>query len=865
MCPLIAVRALLGVLFMPPFDMMLARKLEFLLELSNDAILVLDKQGLIVAANEVAGRIFNCTCNDLNGVAFRSLRTPESIKPLPYETQPESLIYEAWFHRRADGQFLADVSFSTITENGEKFYVSVLRDITPREESERQQQLASAVFENSIQGIVITDAKNRILAVNPAFERLTGYGARELIGRTPNILKSGLQDRAFYAAMWYSITIEGRWQGEIWNRHKSGEMFPEWLTISVVRDGAGKIAHHIAICSDISERKQTEQKLRRLTDLYSALSEINQLIARRMDQDSLLSEICRIAVDYGHLKLAWIGFLDEKTRQVVPVAVHGEGREHVEKLRLPVDPDIPGSRAVASTAFHSGSFVVSNDYLADPSMDYWREFVKLLGLRAVAAFPIRRSGVVAGILTVYSADKDFFDDDLTLLLRRMVDDISFALDSLDKEERRRVAEARIGYLASHDTLTGLHRRNALEEVLTREHAEARRHGCSYALALIDLDHFKVINDSYGHAVGDQVLVNMARVLKDALREMDWVGRWGGEEFLCLLPDTNSALALQGMQRLRERISGTLFPIEEGRSLRVTASIGVASFPVDGQTVADLLVQVDTALYRAKQEGGDRVACVENARSIFLVGGQIEEALREHRIVPAYQPIVSLASGDVVADEALARLVVPDGETLEAGGFIESAAHLHQLHRIDQTVIQQAMTHCAARLRAGAPARLHFVNASAEFLSHPRLIKSLLDDARCHCSEIEMPERCVKPIVVEITERAMLSDRQAVLRSLQPLLDFGLRIALDDFGSGYSSFLYLAEFPVSFLKIEQHLVNRVCEDRRIAAMVRSIAALATDLGLITIAEGIEDAPTAEVLRGLGVDWGQGYYFGWPQIE
>ncbi|MHB8415659.1 MAG: bifunctional diguanylate cyclase/phosphodiesterase [Acidiferrobacteraceae bacterium] len=850
---------------MPPFNPRLAQKLEFLLNLSNDAILVLDEQGRIVVANDVAGRIFGCSRNDLNGVVFRSLRTPESIKPLPYETRPENLIYEAWFRRRADAQFLADVSLSTIIEDGEKFYVSVLRDITPREESLRQQQLASAVFDNSTQGIAITDAKNRILAVNPAFERLTGYSASELIGRTPNILKSGLQDRTFYAAMWYSITIDGRWEGEIWNRHKSGEMLPEWLTISVVRDGAGKIAHYIAICSDISERKQAERKLQRLADLYSALSEIDQLIAHRLDQDSLFSEICRIAVDYGHLKLAWIGFLDEKTRQVVPTAVHGEGKEHVEKLRVPIDSDVPGGRAVVSMAFRSGSCIVSNDYLGDPSMDYWRGFIKLLGLQAVAAFPIRRAGTVVGILTVYSEDKDFFEEDLTLLLQRMADDISFALDSLDQEERRRMTEARISYLASHDTLTCLHRRNALEEVLAREHAEAERHGRSYGLALIDLDHFKVINDSYGHAVGDQVLVAVARVLKETFREMDWVGRWGGEEFLCLLPETDSALALQTMQRLRERIAGTLFPTEEGRSLRVTASIGVVSFPADGQTVADLLVQVDTALYRAKQEGGDRVARVENAPSIFLVGGQIEEALREHRIIPAYQPIVSLSSGDVVADEALARLVVPGRETLEAGCFVESAAHLHQLHRIDQTVIQQAMTRCVTRLRAGAPPRLHFVNASAAFLSHPQLITNLLEDARCHCTELEMPERCVKPIVVEITERAMLSDRQVVLRSLQPLLDFGLRIALDDFGSGYSSFLYLAEFPVSFLKIEQHLVNRVCQDRRIAAMVRSIASLARDLGLTTIAEGIEDAATAEMLGNLGVDWGQGYYFGWPQIE
>lgn len=849
---------------MPPFSPTLARKLEFLLDLNNDAVLVLDEKGVIVAANEVAGRIFGCPREDLVSVVFRELRTPAGIKPLPYETRPDSLIYEAWFHRRRGARFLADVSVSTIAENGERFYVSVLRDISPREESQRQQQLAAAVFENSLQGIMITDAENRILAVNPAFECITGHGAGEAVGRAPSFLKSGVQDASFYTAMWHAITHEGRWQGEIWNRRKNGEVYPEWLSISVVRDEAGEITHHIAVFSDISARKQAEQRLQRLTDLYSALSEINQLIARHPDRDTLFSEACRMAVDYGHLKLAWIGMLDEKTRQVAPAAVYGEGGEHVERLRVPHDPDRPGGHAVVSTAIRTGEFVVSNDYLGDPTTRYWHEFVRSLGLRSVAAFPIRRAGAVIGALVVYATEKDFFDADLTLLLRRMTDDISFALDSLDQEERRRAAEARIAYLARHDTLTGLHRRNALEEALAREHAEARRHGRTYSMALIDIDHFKVINDSYGHAVGDEVLMQVAHVLKETFRVMDWIGRWGGEEFLCLLPETDSDLALHGMERLRKRIAATPFSIQS-RSLRVTASVGVASFPSDGQTVADLLVQVDAALYRAKQQGGDCVMCAERTPGIFLVGGQIEEALSEGRILPAYQPIVSLTDGKVVADEALARLSVPGGEVLEAGRFIEAAAHLHQLHRIDQVVIQQALARCAARLRAGDPPRLHFVNVSAGLLLHSSLVMNLLEQAQCYCQDLQMPQNCAKPIVVEITERAMLNDRPAVRRRLQPLLDFGFRIALDDFGSGYSSFLYLAEFPVSFLKIEQHLVNRAAQDPRTAAMVRSIASLARDLGLTTIAEGIEDASTAKTLCNLGVDWGQGYYFGKPRLE
>ncbi len=850
---------------MPPsLSPALAKKLEFLLELTNDVVLVLDAKGLVIVTNEAAGSVFRCSQKDLEGAIFRGLRTSDSITPLPYETRPDNLIYQAWFHRKDGGRFLGDVSVSTITDNGEKYYVCLLRDVSIQEESRRQQQLSSAVFENSLQGIVITDENNRILAANPAFVRLTGYGLSDLLGRTPNILKSGLQDRNFYAGMWYAITGEGHWQGEIWNRCKNGDIIPLWLTISVVRDSAGKINHHIAICSDISERKQGEKKLKRLTDLYSALSEINQLIARRLDQEALFREVCRVAVDYGGLNLACIGLVDQETGYVVPTSAYGEHKTEIEKLRIPIDSSEPASRSVLTEAIRTGRLVVANDYLSDPASLHWGEFVKSLRLRAIAAFPIARAGVPIGALAVYAEERDVFDEELTLLIGRMADDISFALDMLDQDKRHREAEARIAYLARHDTLTGLHRRNALEEALVSEHIEAERSGHPFSIALIDLDHFKVINDSYGHGVGDEVLVQVAQMLRQSLRETDWVGRWGGEEFLCVFPDTDSEVAEERMQRLCRRIASASFS-EENRSLRLTVSIGIASFPDDGRSIADLLACSDAALYRAKREGGDRVERLKQDPSIFLVGGQIEEALREGRIVAAYQPIVSLQTGAVVADEALARLRLVNGEILEAGSFIEAAAHLHQIQRIDQAIIHKAMTRCAQRLRDGHEPRLHFVNASAAFLSHPEMIATLLERVRCDGLELYGPESAIKPIAVEITEREMLNDRPVVLRSLQPLLEFGLRIALDDFGSGYSSFLYLAELPVSFLKIEQRLANQVVQDTRIGTMVKSIASLAKELNLVTIAEGIEDAATAEALRDLGVDWGQGYHFGRPGIE
>ncbi len=841
-----------------------SRDVAFFLELCNDAVLVLDENGIITAVNAQAGQIFGCFSEELLHTAFRSLRTADNIKPLPYVTRPDNLIYEAGFLRRNGTEFQADVSLSTIVENDRKFYVSVLRDLSPREESQRQQRLATAVFENSLQGIMITDPDGRVLAVNRAFEQITGFDVSDVINQVPNLLQSDLQSPDLYVSMRQHIADHGRWQGEIRGQRKNGGGYTAWLSISAIRDERGRITHQVGVFSDISELKQTEEKLKRLTSLYSALSEINQIIARRPDQNELFAKTCQLAVDYGQLNLAWIGVLDKNTGRVSPEAAYGKDEDHVRRLSISIDPDVPSGRSAASRAIRTGEYVVSSTTLHETAGPDRLDFPDRIGLSAAAAFPLRRAGLVFGALTVYAAEEGFFDEELTFLLRRMADDISFALDSFDQEERRRAVETHIAYLARHDTLTGLHRRSALEEALGHKHAEAERRGQSYSIALIDIDHFKVINDSYGHAIGDEVLVQIAELLRTSCRSMDWVGRWGGEEFLCLIPDSDSGVAMQSMERLRERISSSSFDVAD-RSLRVTISVGVASFPKDGDSVSDLLVKVDAALYRAKQHGGDRLEQAERNPGIFLIGGQIEEALKEHRILPAYQPIVALSNEEIVADEALARLRLEDGEFLEANRFVNAAGHLHQLHRIDDVVIRQAMNRCIGRIQNGNYTHLHFVNASAGLLAHPDRVAGLLTHVKALYENQHLPMGCAKSIVVEITERAMLEDRKAVLRSLQPLVEFGFRIALDDFGSGYSSFLYLSEFPVSFLKLEQHFVNRVTKDPRTAVMVKGIASLARDLGLTTIAEGIEDPDTAAMLRDLGVDWGQGYYFGRPQIE
>ncbi|CUA98150.1 bifunctional diguanylate cyclase/phosphodiesterase [Thiomonas bhubaneswarensis] len=422
-------------------------------------------------------------------------------------------------------------------------------------------------------------------------------------------------------------------------------------------------------------------------------------------------------------------------------------------------------------------------------------------------------------------------------------------------------------LANQDSLTGLLNRRGMGEHLQRAHDRAQQDGIGYALVLFDLDHFKLINDGFGHAAGDAVLQQVAHLLQTRVRKEDHVARWGGEEFLVLLPDSTLETARAAAEKMRDLIAHTRMSVG-GAELRLTASFGVSAWePAARLTIAELLGQCDSALYNAKAGGRNRVRQFEGkSAQDYLRGFTLKRAIEYDRIRAAYQPLVSLADGKVVGYEALARLVGEDGEVIPAGQFIDVANRLRLEHRIDARVSKQVMAHCSQRIEAtGAPMK-YMINCSADFLSRPEDVQQLLDRAQHYCEScaVDMTGR-EKPMVIEITERQLIGDAEAVRKLVQPLIDFGFQLAVDDFGSGYSSYLYVLKLPVKYLKIEAELVREAAHSPRAQAMVRSINSMAHELGILTIAEGIEDQATAEAMRHIGVDWGQGYYWGRPEIS
>lgn len=475
--------------------------------------------------------------------------------------------------------------------------------------------------------------------------------------------------------------------------------------------------------------------------------------------------------------------------------------------------------------------------------------------RSLAALPIgNQDSEDSGLILLYSDSTDFFDHIGNNFFSSVIHLANNAL-------KQNALLNNLSHLASHDMLTGAMNRRGIQEILDKEIARSRRKSNALSIILFDIDRFKLVNDRLGHAEGDRVLEIVSEITFHTLRSEDYFGRWGGEEFICIIPETPHCEAIQIAERIRKNINSK--PIQTSQnSLNISASFGVASFPKDADCTDKLVIAADTALYQAKRGGRDRVISINTVHQhIYNVGSMLDSALCEGRITPAFQPIVDLNTGAVVAEEVLAQLKMPNGEMVAAKDFIDSAHQLQLLHRIDKAILLQAFSHCRTSINTGAERIDHFVNISADLLCHRDLVEEIIESALDSCHQCGDKIGDIKPMVIEITERELLDDIDTAIELLTPFTDFGMRLALDDFGSGYSSFHYLADLPIEFLKIDGALIQRI-QEPKVRAIIQGIQDTASSLGIITLAEYVESPVTEAILKDIGINWGQGFYYGKP---
>jgi diguanylate cyclase (GGDEF)-like protein len=424
---------------------------------------------------------------------------------------------------------------------------------------------------------------------------------------------------------------------------------------------------------------------------------------------------------------------------------------------------------------------------------------------------------------------------------------------------RRSYERQLQHMADHDPLTGLLNRRSFERELKRHVAEIERYGAKGAALVLDLDNFKYYNDTLGHHVGDELIVRMARVLEDRLRETDVLARLGGDEFAVILPKEDVDGATHVAEALLECIRVEGQRLNSGRGKAITASVGIAMFDDEERlTGEEVLVNADLAMYDAKEAGRDRIALyqTEDHAQGRMQGrikwvDQIRVALDEDGFTLLAQPITNLDGAPCDRYELLLRMNGEDGDLIPPGTFLYIAERLGWVNEIDRWVSRRAI-----QILADRPDIQLEVNLSGLSIGDDRLMRAV---------EEGLEETAVDPsrLTFEITETAAVANIAKARAFAERLSELGCQFALDDFGAGFGSFYYLKHLPFDFLKIDGEFVKGCARSKTDRLLIEAVVGIARGMGKRTIAEFVGDEETVSTLRRLGVDFGQGYHLGHPE--
>jgi diguanylate cyclase (GGDEF)-like protein/PAS domain S-box-containing protein len=616
----------------------------------------------------------------LNSQAFD--RLPEQTRTLPTMLYPLKLNGSCVgilgiSTKKPQQQKQHEQALLQLTAQHAGFALGMLRSFVSKDNDQGNLKLAAAVFDSSLEGIFITDTNGTILAANAACNRITGYDSLELIGQNPRLFKSNHHGEEFYTALWNTVRQQNQWEGEIWNKRKSGEVYPQWLSISAIKNEHGQVQNYIGIFIDISKQK--------------------------------------------------------------------------------------------------------------------------------------------------------------------------------------AAERHLAYLAYHDQLTELPNRDLFHDRLNMAVLQAKRSQQNIAVLFIDLDHFKYINDTFGHATGDQLLQQVALKLASCLREEDTLARMGGDEFTVILQEFNNRQDVEMAARRILDALDTPFLVEH-HALYVSASIGISFFPDDGNDASELMKRADTAMYSAKNDGRRRLHFFQSSMEGYSLNRVAMEqhlriALEQNEFIVFYQPQIDVNSGRIVGVEALLRWQRPGIGLIPPNQFIPLAEDTGLILPIGEWVLSEACKqHKLWKNTRNLNLRMG-VNLSSHQFKQANLSTTVANILK----ETGMDPRFLD---LELTESVAMQDVYTSLRTLKTLKHAGVQISIDDFGTGYSSLSYLKQFPIDRLKIDQSFVADIATDPNSAAIVLAIIAMSHSLGLDVIAEGVETQEQLKFLKMHGCNEVQGYLFGRP---
>jgi len=624
-----------------------------------------------------------------------------------------------------------------------------------------------------------------------------------------------------------------------------------------------RLAENVSFALDnfdrAEEKAKTEEQKERLTRMFAALSATNEAIMRAKTRTELFGLACEAAANGGKFTSTTIALANPGSDLLQIVAAAGPTAETTRGVRLSINDAYPEGRGLSGTAFRSRQPCISNDYLADQRVSAFHAIVRGDGARSGAAFPLLIGGRAVGVMIYMSAEQDTFTPEFVELLQRLADNVSFALENFDRVDEKTKADERIEYLASHDSLTSLPNREMFNELLRHAIEAARRYQRRFAVLFIDLDRFKVINDSLGHDAGDMLLVEIAKRLRGALRSSDVVARLGGDEFVVILEEAADSEDV-------ERIASNLLTVLNqslqlsGHECHTTASIGIAMYPSDGSDVQTLTKNADMAMYLAKEDGknGFRFFTKEiKTQSIerLTLETALRRALDRDQFALHYQPKVDMITGQITGVEALLRWTHPELGVLSPMQFIPLAEETGLIVPIGRWVLREACAQNMAWQRRGLRPVSMAVNLSPRQFADEHLLQDI-DEA--------LSSSGMSPVLLqlEVTESMVMRNVPRAIKVLNAIQSRGIRLAIDDFGTGYSSMSLMKQFPIDTIKIDRSFVRDLPKDSEDQAIAQAIISMGKALGMTVIAEGVETVEQQAFLRSHCCDEMQGYLFSKP---
>jgi diguanylate cyclase (GGDEF)-like protein/PAS domain S-box-containing protein len=796
-----------------------------LVEQLGEAVVATDLDGRVTVFNPAAEALYGYTAYEILGQDFMTL-VPEALRkpavrdhdPVEGGESPQCVTQGL----TRDGNVLRLELTSRALCDGDGAVVGSLmlvRDVSDRFLRERQLELASQLLgETDTVAVIGTDSAGIVTVFNRGAEAMLGYRTDEVVGRLHArelhdreeferraAARGVAADRSLFPRALAGDRDEGLWTYV----RKDGSKIEVLLTVRAVLDSSGAVEGFVGIARDIGQMRRAELARMRAEERFR-----------------IAFEHAPIGLAITALEGADIG----RWTQTNPALARMLGREPGELDGI-----------LINEVTHPDDRERTRDYvgnLRDQPMVLEKRFVHRDGSTVWAYVNSTPVPSLDGGPAAYSVTQ-----------------------VLDISERRHFEE-QLHYLADHDPLTGLYNRRRFEAELERVVDHARLSGEHGALLVLDLDGFKVVNDRFGHSVGDDLVAHIGGLLRQSVRRSDFIARLGGDEFAIILHACQLAEAVEVAEKVLETIRGRGLVVTPKATARVTTSIGIAVYgPGSSATADELAIAADSAMYDAKAEG-------RNCHAVFSRDGarrpepslrdswfsRLRRALDEDRFVLHAQPIVPICGAGLPRYELLLRLLDDSDQLVPPGAFLLNAERFDLIAEIDRWVLSQAISLLHRHATCGNDFSLS-VNLSGKTMNDLDLAGDIGEMLKA---------RPIPPgrLVVEVTETAAIVNIERARELAQQLRRLGCLFALDDFGSGFSSFYYLKHLDFDYLKIDGEFITKLVSTPIDQLLVQAVVGIAQGLGTQTVAEFVDDGETVDLLRMLGVDYGQGFHLGRP---